>query len=310
MKNYNYVYKIINLNPEDERKYYIGVRSCDCIPEEDTKYMSSSKYLKEVIVKYGLENFKKEILSIWETRELANAEEIRLHQLFDVARNEVYYNLSKHITTGFSNYGVKRNKKFCDAIRNRRLGSKTSDVTKLKLKEIAMNRSPEEIKIITEKIKTTKIKNGTLPSYKNAAAMIKANTGSKHSLERRKKSSEAHKGKQHNMDTRSKISLGNIGKKRTEEAKKKMSEAAFNRELPKDAFNEWDLISPCGMVLKITGHLELDKFCNITNISKSKLMEFKNNTVPQPILRKYRGEKATNTIGWQLLETKKQFKGD
>ncbi len=32
MKKYNYVYRIIHLNPQDQRKYYIGVRSCDCLP--------------------------------------------------------------------------------------------------------------------------------------------------------------------------------------------------------------------------------------------------------------------------------------
>ena len=57
MKKYNYVYRIIHLNPQDQRKYYIGVRSCDCLPMDDINYWSSSKSLKEAINKQGKENF-------------------------------------------------------------------------------------------------------------------------------------------------------------------------------------------------------------------------------------------------------------
>ena len=102
----HYVYKITNLNPSDERKYYIGVRTApNGNPQNDTKYMSSSRYLKEAIKENGLENFYKEILSAWATREEALAEEIRLHSEYDVNNNILFYNKSKQLTKRFDTSG-------------------------------------------------------------------------------------------------------------------------------------------------------------------------------------------------------------
>jgi len=98
---YHYVYKITNNKPSDSRKYYIGVRSSNAKPEEDTKYRSSSSHLKKAIKEIGYEYFTKEILSIWETRDDANIEEIRLHELFSVSKNPEYYNKSNAISNGF-----------------------------------------------------------------------------------------------------------------------------------------------------------------------------------------------------------------
>lgn len=107
MKNYHYVYKIINNNPTDARKYYIGVRTTKgCLPQKDTKYWSSSKYLTEDIKVIGEEHFSKEILSVWKTRKEAVAEEIRLHNEFDVSKNPEFYNKSKQTTTGFDTGGA------------------------------------------------------------------------------------------------------------------------------------------------------------------------------------------------------------
>lgn len=105
MKTYNYVYKITNLKPKDQRKYYIGVRTSKYKPEKDIKYMSSSKYLKEAIAEQGIENFKKEILSVWESRELANLEEIRLHTEFNVSTNPNFYNKAESRGDGFCTRG-------------------------------------------------------------------------------------------------------------------------------------------------------------------------------------------------------------
>jgi len=91
----HYVYKITNNNPTDSRKYYIGVRTAkDCAPEEDTKYWSSSKHLKEAIKEIGINHFTKEILSIWETREEAEREETNIQRNLNIIHNEEYYNLS------------------------------------------------------------------------------------------------------------------------------------------------------------------------------------------------------------------------
>jgi len=104
MKEYHYVYKITNLNPTDERKFYIGVRTSTVLPEEDIKYMGSSKYLTKYIEELGIQNFSKSILSTWETRQEANQEEIRLHTLHEVSINRNYYNKAEAKNAGFCTY--------------------------------------------------------------------------------------------------------------------------------------------------------------------------------------------------------------
>lgn len=103
---YHYVYKITNINPVDITKYYIGVRTSDIDPLDDTTYFGSSTYLKKAIKSQGKINFLKEILSVWETREKANIEEIRLHQLYEVSTNPEFYNKSKSRSSKFCVKGM------------------------------------------------------------------------------------------------------------------------------------------------------------------------------------------------------------
>lgn len=140
MKKYNYVYKITNINPQDERKYYIGVRSCNCQPEEDN-YWSSSKYLKESILVLGQSNFKKEILSIWNTREEAISEEIKLHNQYDVGVNPKFYNRSKQTSIGWDTTNIKvihspeRNKKISDSLKGQKYSKERVEKARKALKE-------------------------------------------------------------------------------------------------------------------------------------------------------------------------------
>lgn len=91
-KAYNYVYEITY---SDGRKY-IGLRSCDCLIEEDT-YMGSGFHIPEELV--GTEI--KAVLSVHTTREEAALEEIRLHALYDVRNNEMYLNQCNATSTKF-----------------------------------------------------------------------------------------------------------------------------------------------------------------------------------------------------------------
>jgi hypothetical protein len=88
---YHYVYKITNLFPETEKKFYIGTHSCNVLPEKDN-YWGSSVYLDEAIAGQGVTDFAKEILSTWKTREEANAEEERIHWELDVRNHPEFYN--------------------------------------------------------------------------------------------------------------------------------------------------------------------------------------------------------------------------
>lgn len=87
MNHYNY--KITNLL--DGKQYY-GVRSCECLPEDDTEYMSSSKLVKADITELGIENFEKVVTATFDTRaEALQAEEDVLKSV-DAGNCEGWYN--------------------------------------------------------------------------------------------------------------------------------------------------------------------------------------------------------------------------
>ena len=84
-----YVYEITNLV---NGKKYIGKRSCKC-PIEDDKYMGSGIAITNAIQKYGIGNFKKDILRICETEDEAYLWEERYIALVSAWNNSNYYNL-------------------------------------------------------------------------------------------------------------------------------------------------------------------------------------------------------------------------
>lgn len=87
----HYVYEITNLI---NGKKYIGKRSCNCPIEED-KYMGSGIALKNAISKYGIKNFKKDILRICSTEDEAYAYEDMYTLQVNAWSNENYYNLKQ-----------------------------------------------------------------------------------------------------------------------------------------------------------------------------------------------------------------------
>ena len=98
---YHYVYQIIELNTN---KKYIGSRSSNILPSFDigNKYFSSSRdkeFLKNQ--KENPSNYKYEVLSIFESREDALTEEVRLHALYNVGINEEFINRAKQTATKF-----------------------------------------------------------------------------------------------------------------------------------------------------------------------------------------------------------------
>ena len=124
----HYVYLLIN---ENTGMKYIGKRSADCLPDEDVEYMSSSKHVpKEECDKIVLEEFG--------SSEEAVAYEIELHNRFDVAKNENFYNRAKQTATGFDRTGAT--------------GYKHTDEAKLALSKLksGVARSEEACKKISE----------------------------------------------------------------------------------------------------------------------------------------------------------------
>ena len=84
----HYTYIIKN---KTNQMQYIGVRSCNCLPENDSGYMGSSKILGEAM-KVEPETFTKIIIDTFPASEIANSNEQWLHETYDVARNPLFYN--------------------------------------------------------------------------------------------------------------------------------------------------------------------------------------------------------------------------
>ena len=99
MKKHHYVYH----SYEEWGREYIGIRSCDCLPEEDTKYFGS--FYDKTFKPTG-----KTILFVCETRIEASEIEIELHDFFDVAVNPQFANKAKQTSTRFDVTGVPQTK--------------------------------------------------------------------------------------------------------------------------------------------------------------------------------------------------------
>lgn len=103
----HYVYKISNIIDD---KHYIGVRSSkNPIKDLGIKYFSSSSDEEFMLEQRDFpERFEYNILEVFSTRKLAVAKEIELHNLYDVAVSESFYNKFKQTNTGFCTFGTKQ----------------------------------------------------------------------------------------------------------------------------------------------------------------------------------------------------------
>lgn len=80
----NYLYQITNLI---NNKIYIGVHKTDNI---DDGYMGSGKVIKSALAKYGIENFKKDVLELFDTYEAALLKEAEIVTDEFLLRPDVY----------------------------------------------------------------------------------------------------------------------------------------------------------------------------------------------------------------------------
>ena len=81
----HYIYKTTNLI---NGKIYIGKRSHET-PEKD-KYLGSGNVLKQAISKYGKQNFKKEILYVFQNEDQAYEKQNQLVSIQFIKRDDVY----------------------------------------------------------------------------------------------------------------------------------------------------------------------------------------------------------------------------
>lgn len=159
------VYKITNILNE---KYYIGMHKTDNL---DDGYMGSGKIISQSIKKYGVENFRKEILHIFDNEKDMKSKEKEL-----VVLEEMSYNLCPGGKGGF---GYINN----------------SDIPKFKNKKHTED-TKEKISISMLNNKNFSGKKHTEESKKTIGEKVKKKlSGSTKSEEHKKKISEAIKRK-------------------------------------------------------------------------------------------------------------------
>lgn len=162
----HYVYEITNLVNE---KKYIGKRSCNCTIEED-EYMGSGKILQDSIKKYGIENFKKEILLVCPTEEV-------VHEMED-------YFIKKYQSTGVPLYNIYNNECIKDTFENlepltnypKEKKTKPNANNNIKYKNIIITKRDEKIKEFLEDIEVA--------DTKTIHALFFANTGMRNAQKR------------------------------------------------------------------------------------------------------------------------------
>lgn len=201
------IYRITNLI---NGKTYIGQHKYKKL---DDSYMGSGVYLAKAKKKYGIENFKKEILVFGIVRkdfiDLLEKEYIKFYRSIGKAE----YNITNG---GEGNGGWNK-------------GIPMSNEQKMKLSKINKGRklSEEAKRKISEahKGKSTwnKGKKCKPLSEEHKRKISESEKGRKFSEEQKKKLSEANTGKHHSEETKMKLSKLNKGKKLSEETKRKMS---------------------------------------------------------------------------------------
>lgn len=90
-KKFHYIYIIFCLVND---KIYVGRRSCDCLPEEDVKYLGSGSTFRKALIKYGKDNFQKEIIEVCTHSELKEKEKYYI-KYFEANNKKIGYNLTE-----------------------------------------------------------------------------------------------------------------------------------------------------------------------------------------------------------------------
>lgn len=230
---YNYFYKITN---NINGKFYYGVHSTNNL---DDGYMGSGSYIKNAIKKYGIENFKKEILKFFENiDEMFDYESQLVNN--DLVNNPNCYNL----VNGGDGYRIGHT---CPGIIRSKISLKAKGRSSKNKGKIYVNKDNVNKMIFPEELDYYTNNGWNKGIYLSEESRIKLITcpmkGKKYSLEHRKKLSDIKKrlfkegkliphnkgvpiseevkqrlreintGKKHTLESRQKISLSKTGKK-------------------------------------------------------------------------------------------------
>jgi|AntAceMinimDraft_18_1070375.scaffolds.fasta_scaffold03807_15 group I intron endonuclease len=238
-KKFNFVYITTNVI---NGKQYVGDHSTNNI--NDSYLGSGRPYFERAKEKYGRENFKREILESFDTKQEAfDAQKKYINKFNTLVPNG--YNLSP--TGGLHVKGCfYPNKKHSEETKRKmsiaKKGKKLSEqhIKNLKGKNKGKKHSLEQNIIHNKKISgKNNFMYGKKHSEETKRKMSESNKGQKRSEETKKRLSESHKGKitwmkgkKHTEETKKKMSESHKDKKFTEEHKRKLCEARKGKSSP------------------------------------------------------------------------------
>lgn len=206
---------------------YIGLRTSNIEPEKDLGYLYFSSSTDSIFMKDQFErpsNFKYQVLNVFDNRLDAINDEMRLHELYDVAFNPMFYNKQKQGAHTIDFTGQNHNEESKIKIGAASKDRGISDKARENLKWHSKNRKRTE----EEKKKMSEAKLGN-----NNAAGERSDEVKRKISEGKKGKESSFKGKTHSIDSKKKMSNAKLGdnnpkywkgKNRLDETKHKISE--------------------------------------------------------------------------------------
>jgi hypothetical protein len=269
-KEYHYTY----YSYEEWGRGYFGSRSCDCLPEQDVKYLGS----------FRDKNFRptqKIILKDdYLTRDEAIIDEIILHNFYEVDKNPHFANRAKQTSNKFTTIHMIGEK-------NHFYGKTHNEETRKKISLIHKGKTISE----KTKLAVSKRHKGVPLSEEHKEKIKKSLTGLKRTEEQRKRLSEAKKGKPNTEKQKREHSIRMVGSGNPNYGVKTSPEKAEKIRKSNSKYT-YKCISPSGEEY-IT--YSMKQFCKEHNISKPMMLDVAHN-------------KKEHFRGWkvEILSTKEE----